>query len=1140
MARPVILRFVGDTRSLDKAFKQLDAESQSFGRKMGAVAKKADALAAVGTRMTHWVTIPIIAAGAASVKMATDYQTAMAQVRALTNASSADVAKWSSQLLTMAPQLGIGPVQLAKSLYYVASAGISSGNAINVLTMASKASRAGLGDTSTIVDAMTSALNSYGEKNLSAAQATDVLVATVREGKMTAADLAGNLGKVIAPAQILGVKFNEVGAALASMTHVGLDTFTATTALRQIFMSLEKPSAGAQKAFKAMGTSAAALRTEIRDKGLLATLQDMAQRGHYSAAAFAAMIPNVRGLTGFMAMMKQSTSQTADIFGRMTNVTGATDKAFAAVSQTAGQKFAQALAGLQSAAISVGNILLPFATNLAGAIAHLASGFAQLSPQTQTTAIHLLALAAATGPALFIIGKLTKAFTTLARHPLITMIALLAEGFIYLWTTNEQFRTSVQNILKNLSDFANALKSNKLVVDSLSVAMILLGTKATVSAGMAVAAWIRAGAAAVASAAETIALQAMYTAEFLSTTATMVGAGIAAAATTAAAWASSIAETMALRAMYVAEWVGAQAAMAAAAVIAAAASAAAWIAANAAMIVSSGGILLAIGALVVAGLWLKNNWSQVWNGIKSVTTTVVDWIKSHLLLINLALFGPLGFALTWIEQHWSQVWAAMKTAFAVWWAIVGPIFTTIKNYVVDTFRIIKDLVTGHWSKLWTDIKILLMNAIVGITKWVSTLNTWAIKALEQAGKWLLQGLINGVKAMAGWAIQQVKNVGSDIVNGFKSLLGIHSPSVVFHDVGANMMIGLTNGINANGAYAIRAATNVAKQIAYEARQASQTLMGVWTQADAVNKKLMGIDARQAGQTVQVPGVGGVPMPTIKIPSYGIPSGTSGSNYNPSGGGGSSKKKHAAALTKAQKALAAAQARAGAPLLGLAHLLGQGLAGTLQATTGPVTAIANKLADLIQKQFANKGGKVPTAAAAAIAQMKALAAQASTFHKSFFSGLENSSDFIKQFSKGGSSGDVKAFLTKQVGDMKKLGVDLALLSKAGMPPRMLQELAAGGLDMLPLIDNLAHSSAGDLKSIFALQSQVDSMAQSVSAGAEVSLFGGGLAGKTVKGSTPIGTTKTGAGGINITVQATTGADPAKIAQEIAWQLKTMGY
>jgi phage-related protein len=66
--------------------------------------------------------------------------------------------------------------------------------------------------------------------------------------------------------------------------------------------------------------------------------------------------------------------------------------------------------------------------------------------------------------------------------------------------------------------------------------------------------------------------------------------------------------------------------------------------------------------------------------------------------------------------------------------------------------------------------------------------------LLEAGKNLIQGLINGAGSMGSAVMDWVHGLGNNIVNGFKSMLGIHSPSTVFHDFGLNIGEGLTNGL----------------------------------------------------------------------------------------------------------------------------------------------------------------------------------------------------------------------------------------------------------------------------------------------------------------------------------------------------------
>lgn len=58
----------------------------------------------------------------------------------------------------------------------------------------------------------------------------------------------------------------------------------------------------------------------------------------------------------------------------------------------------------------------------------------------------------------------------------------------------------------------------------------------------------------------------------------------------------------------------------------------------------------------------------------------------------------------------------------------------------------------------------------------------------------LTDILNGIANFLGTAIGIVANVFDTIVNTVKDLLGIHSPSTVFADIGENIIMGLINGI----------------------------------------------------------------------------------------------------------------------------------------------------------------------------------------------------------------------------------------------------------------------------------------------------------------------------------------------------------
>ena len=66
--------------------------------------------------------------------------------------------------------------------------------------------------------------------------------------------------------------------------------------------------------------------------------------------------------------------------------------------------------------------------------------------------------------------------------------------------------------------------------------------------------------------------------------------------------------------------------------------------------------------------------------------------------------------------------------------------------------------------------------------------------LVSAGADLIRGLINGIKSMAGAALQAARDVASSVVGAVKGFLGINSPSKVFREIGVNVGEGFNEGV----------------------------------------------------------------------------------------------------------------------------------------------------------------------------------------------------------------------------------------------------------------------------------------------------------------------------------------------------------
>jgi TP901 family phage tail tape measure protein len=319
------------------------------------------------------------------------FETTMVRTVTLAGSTEEQMKSLSDQILNVAGNLGKSPQELADALYYTESAGIDAAHAMDVVTVAAKASAVGLGDTQVVADSVTSVLNAYGAENITAAHATDVLVAAVRDGKGEADAIAGAIGRVIPVASEMGVSFDQVGAGIAALTQTGLDANEAVTSLRGIMTSLLNPTTQAGKLLASVGLSAQEVRDSVERDGLLKTLQMLQDQFKGNDEAMGTLFGNVRAQVGVMSLLGKNADDVRKVFNDVANSTGSLDEAFGRVSQTSEFKLQQAWATLQTAMVQFGAALAP----LVNLLAHLARVLAPLAPYLAALALGFGALVVA-------------------------------------------------------------------------------------------------------------------------------------------------------------------------------------------------------------------------------------------------------------------------------------------------------------------------------------------------------------------------------------------------------------------------------------------------------------------------------------------------------------------------------------------------------------------------------------------------------------------------------------------------------------------------------------------------------------------------------------------------------------------------
>ncbi len=350
---------VKDARGYQRDLDRMERRTKGFGSTFGGLAKQALAVGAgfvaaqVGMQGVRTIMSKSIGAAVA-------YEAQMAEIRALTGATEKDTDLLTVAIKGMTRNMPKSPEELGSAAYFILSSGIEdAAEAADVLNVAARASTIGLGETESVANALTTVLNAYGKSAGEAGAVTDVMIEAVKQGKAEASEFAGVLGRVVPLAAQMGISFEEVAANLATFTRLGVSADEAATGLRQVMASLLKPTEDQEEAMQELGFTAEGLRKQIREEGLLRTLDAMTKATGGNEAAVSRLFPNIRALTSVLGTAGVQMDAYTDILAATENATGNLEEGFAIVADTAKFKMGVAMNELNLMLMELGEEILP-------------------------------------------------------------------------------------------------------------------------------------------------------------------------------------------------------------------------------------------------------------------------------------------------------------------------------------------------------------------------------------------------------------------------------------------------------------------------------------------------------------------------------------------------------------------------------------------------------------------------------------------------------------------------------------------------------------------------------------------------------------------------------------------------------------
>jgi TP901 family phage tail tape measure protein len=297
---------------------------------------------------------------------------------------------------------------------------------MNALEFAAKASTAGLGDTQAVALAAASSMTAFAGSNMTAERATDILTATVREGNLSAEQLASSISSVLPVAAAAGVKLEEVGAAAAIITRSGASAGEAMTQIRAAILALSAPTARTTARLEEMGLGATELQTILREDGLVAAMQRLEEATDGDASAMRSALGSVEALSGAYTILGTDGETLSSVFDGIANSAGDTQAAFEAATSTSAFKFEQAMNNIRIALVELGAVIAPIIAEAASFVAKLIGMFSDLPGPVQKVVIVVAALAAAMGPLLVVAGAVVSAMGALGGAAAVAGMAMAA------------------------------------------------------------------------------------------------------------------------------------------------------------------------------------------------------------------------------------------------------------------------------------------------------------------------------------------------------------------------------------------------------------------------------------------------------------------------------------------------------------------------------------------------------------------------------------------------------------------------------------------------------------------------------------------------------------------------------------------
>lgn len=658
-------RLAKEAANANAALNKLD----SVGQTLQDVGNK---MAGVGKTLTTNVTTPIVAVGAAAVKTTADFDAQMSKVQAISGATGDEFDALRDKAREMGAKTKFSASEAGAAFEYMAMAGWKTGDMLDGIEGIMSLAAASGEDLATTSDIVTDALTAFGLSAKDSGHFADILAAASSNAN-TNVSMMGETFKYAAPiAGALGYTAEDTALAIGLMANAGIKSSQAGTSLRKMMTELTgeiKISGDAIGDVVIQTTNADGSMRSFNDI-IMDCRNAFSKLSESEKASTAEALVGKTAMSGFLAIMNASEADLNKLSSAIDNCDGSAEQMAATMQDNLNGQITILKSALQELAIQIGDALMPTVRNIVSKVQEFVEKLQQMDEGTRNTILKLAAFAAAIGPVLLVVGKLTsgvggamKSIASMGKSVLtfvnqaklgvgaggklasaiagigpvgwaiIAVVAALTAAFVSLWKNNEEFRNNIiaiwDGIKAKFEAFGQAItdRLNALGFDFENITEVL---KAVWDGFCAV---------------------------------------LAPVFETAFNYISVVLGTV---------------------------------------------LDVLVGLFdVFAGIF-TGNWDQAWNGVKEVFSGYWEGIKSAFSVVLDGLKNLADVFLGWFGTDWDTVWSGIKEFFVSTWNSIKQFFSDTWNGIKETFTSVWTAISDTVSSVWETIKNVVQVGIMFI------------------------------------------------------------------------------------------------------------------------------------------------------------------------------------------------------------------------------------------------------------------------------------------------------------------------------------------------------------------------------------------------------------------------------------------